>query len=171
MRLIKCLLLFLCCGALFSLTAHANNMAECESIIRAGNETWAYQRCLPAAEEGNPKAQVLVGMALMTGVGVLKNPELGVYWFKRAADQNYPGGMYQLALSKLAGLGTPEDEKGGMALMQKAAQAGSQRAADFLTELGVPIEKPVDPPTKTRKQKKYECTGIGCGRPTDGFGR
>lgn len=171
MRLNKCLLLLITLGVLFGSPARADNMTECENIIRSGNESWAYQRCLAAAEEGNPKAQVLVGMALMTGVGVLKNPDLGVYWFKRAADQNYPGGMYQLALSKLAGLGTPEDEKGGMALMQKSAQAGSRRAADFLTELGVPIEQPEEPPAKTKKLKKYECTGVGCGRPTDGFGR
>lgn len=168
MRLIK---LLICCLPLFSQAVWADNMAECENIIRSGNETWAYRYCLVPAEEGNPKAQVLVGMAFMTGVGILKNPELAVYWFKRAADQNYPGGMYQLALSKLAGLGTPEDEKGGTALMQKAAQAGSVRAAEFLTELGVAIEKPQEPAAKSKKVKKYECTGVGCGRPTDGFGR
>ena len=168
LKLITCLVGFM---TLFSTAARADHMADCENIIRAGNESWAYRYCLLPAEEGNPKAQVLIGMAFMTGVGINKNPEMAVYWFKRAADQNYPGGMYQLALSKLAGLGTPEDEKGGMALMQKSAQAGSQRAADFLTELGVPVEKPAEPAAKTRKQKKYECTGIGCGRPTDGFGR
>ena len=171
MRLLKLLLLLITLGSLLSSPVRADNMAECENIIRSGNETWAYRYCLVPAEEGNPKAQVLVGMALMTGVGILKKPELAVYWFQRAADQNYPGGMYQLALSKLAGLGTPEDEKGGMALMQKAAQAGSIRAADFLNELGVPVEPPEAPPAKTKKLKKYECTGVGCGRPTDGFGR
>jgi len=168
MRLVR---LLIGCLPLFSQYAWADSMAECENIIRTGNENWAYRYCLPPAEDGNPKAQVLIGMAYMTGVGVLKNPELAVYWFKRAADQNYPGGMYQLALSKIAGLGTPEDEKGGMALMQKAAQAGSARAADFLTELGVPLEKPQAATAPSKKTKKYECTGVGCGRPTDGFGR
>ena len=172
MRLIK-LLNLLCIGFAITLSTavRADNMADCENIIRSGNETWAYRYCLPAAEDGNPKAQVLIGMAFMTGVGINKNPEMAVYYFKRAADQNYPGGMYQLGLSKIAGLGTPQDEKGGMALMQKAAQAGSQRAAEFLNELGVPIEKPAEPAAKSKRQKKYECNGIGCGRPTDAFGR
>lgn len=148
------------------LPAQAGPMAACDNVIRSGSETWAYKNCLPPAEDGTPKAQVIVGMALMTGVGVLKNPELAVAWFKRAADQSYPPGMYQLGLAKVAGLGTAQDEQGGMALIQKAANAGDQEAKGFLTELGIPQElaKP------QRKRIKNDCVGVGCGRPLlDGF--
>lgn len=156
----------LCC--LLSLLVQpvlADQMAACDNVIRAGSETWAYKNCLPAAENGMPKAQVVVGMALMTGVGVLKNPELAVGWFKRAADQNYPAGMYQLGLAKIAGVGTVQDEAVGMALMQKAANAGDQEAKSFLTELGMPQE-PLKP---QRKKIKNDCVGVGCGRPLDPF--
>lgn len=142
-------------------------MAACDNVIRSGSETWAYKNCLPAAESGIPKAQVIVGMALMTGVGVLKNPELAVVWFKRAADQSYPPGMYQLGLAKVAGLGTAQDEQGGIALVQKAATAGDQEAKSFLTELGMPQE-PVKP---QGKRIKNDCVGVGCGRPLDAFSR
>lgn len=140
-------------------------MSACDNVIRSGSETWAYKNCLPAAESGTPKAQVVVGMALMTGVGVLKNPELAVVWFKRAADQNYPPGMYQLGLAQVAGMGTTQDEAAGVALIQKAASAGDPEAKDFLTELGVPQELP----KPQRKRIKNDCVGVGCGKPLDGF--
>lgn len=151
---------------LLALPVHAGQMAACDNVIRAGNEIWAYKNCLPAAEDGSPKAQVIVGMAMMTGVGVLKNPELAVVWFKRAADQNYPAGIYQLGLAKIAGMGTEEDEPCGMALIKKAADAGDTEAKGFLTELGVTSE----PAKPQRKRIKNDCYGVGCGKPlADGF--
>lgn len=156
----------LLCSLVFGmLPAQADSMAACDNVIRAGNETWAYKNCLSAAEDGKPKAQVVVGMALMTGVGVLKNPELAVSWFRRAAEQNYPAGMYQLGLAKVAGMGTAQDEAGGMTLVKKAAAAGDPEAKSFLAELGVPQE----PEKPVRKRIKNDCVGVGCGRPLDPF--
>lgn len=145
----------------------AGPMAACDNVIRSGSETWAYKNCLPAAEDGTPKAQVVVGMALMTGVGVLKNPELAVVWFRRAADQNYPAGLYQLGLAKIAGMGITQDESAGMALIQKAAVAGDPEAKGFLAELGMSQE----PAKPQRKRIKNDCVGVGCGRPLDPFSR
>jgi len=152
-------------SSLVAQPALADSMAACDNVIRSGSETWAYKNCLPPAEDGKPRAQVVVGMALMTGVGVLKNPELAVSWFKRAADQNYPAGMYQLGMAKVAGIGTAQDETGGMALIQKAATAGDPEARSFLTELGVPQ----DPVKAKPKRIKNDCVGVGCGRPLDPF--
>lgn len=163
--MIRRLDLLLCLLALLAQPARADSMVACDNVIRAGSEVWAYKNCLPAAEDGKPRAQVIVGMALMTGVGVLKNPELAVSWFMRAAEQNYPAGMYQLGMSKVAGMGTAQDEAGGMALIQKAANAGDPEARSFLTELGVPEE-----PVKSKpKRIKNDCVGVGCGRPLDPF--
>ncbi len=160
-RLVACLL------TLVAASAFADSMAPCEQSIRQGNESMAYTRCLAAAKEGNPKAQVLVGMAVMNGIGVFKDPEAAVGWFKLSADQKYPGGMYYLAMAKIAGLGTAMDEKGGMALMRRAAEAGEPRAKDFLTQIGEP--QPTVP--SVPKRKRYDCTGVGCGKPVDGMPR
>lgn len=159
------LTVLLCLLGFGVMPAQADSMAACDNVIRAGNETWAYKNCLPAAEDGKPKAQVIIGMALMTGVGVLKNPDLAVSWFKRAADQNYPAGMYQLGLAKVAGMGTAQDEAGGMALVKKAASAGDPEAKSFLVELGIAQE----PEKPVRKRIKNDCVGVGCGRPLDPF--
>lgn len=164
MRLIRLLALWL---PLVAAPAFADNMAQCEEIIRAGNESMAYTNCLAAAKEGNPKAQVLVGMAVMNGIGVFKDPAAAVGWFKLSADQKYPSGMYYLAMTKIAGLGTPMDEKGGMALMRRAAEAGEPRAKDFLTQIGE-AQPPAPAP---KKLKRFECNGVGCGKPTDGMPR
>ncbi len=161
------LTILLCLLGFAALPAQADTMAACDNVIRAGSETWAYKNCLPAAEEGKPKAQVVVGMALMTGIGVLKNPELAVSWFRRAADQNYPAGVYQLGLAKVAGMGTAQDEEGGMALVKKAAGAGDPEAKSFLAELGVPQE----PEKPVRKRIKNDCVGVGCGRPLAPFSK
>jgi hypothetical protein len=165
--MIRLLAMLLCLLGLSVLPAQADSMAACDNVIRTGSETWAYKNCLPAAEDGKPRAQVVVGMALMTGVGVLKNPELAVSWFRRAADQNYPAGMYQLGLAKIAGMGTAEDEDGGMALIKRAAVAGDPEAKSFLVELGVPQE----PEKPVRKRIKNNCVGVGCGRPLDPFSK
>ena len=143
----------------------ANSMTECEMIIRQGNESMAYKHCLPAAKEGNPKAQVLVGIALMNGVGVFQDPQAAAGWFRLAADQKYPTGMYYLAMTKISGLGSTQDEAGGMALMRKAAEAGEPSAKDFLTQIGeaLTVEKP------KKKRMPWDCTGVGCGKPVDGM--
>lgn len=163
--MIRYLTVLLSVLSLSVLPAQADSMAACDNVIRSGSETWAYKNCLSAAEDGKPKAQVVVGMALMTGVGVLKNPDLAVSWFRRAADQNYPAGIYQLGLAKIAGMGTTQDEDGGMALVKKAAAAGDPEAKSFLAELGV-SQEPVKP---VRKRIKNDCVGVGCGRPLDPF--
>ena len=163
--MMRYLTVLLCLLGFGVMPALADSMAACDNVIRAGNETWAYKNCLPAAEDGKPKAQVIIGMALMTGVGVLKNPDLAVSWFKRAADQNYPAGMYQLGLAKVAGMGTAQDEAGGMALVKKAASAGDPEAKSFLVELGIAQE----PEKPVRKRIKNDCVGVGCGRPLDPF--
>lgn len=160
-RLLACLL------PLVAAPAFADSMVPCEESIRQGNETMAYTSCLAAAKEGNPKAQVLVGMAVMNGIGVFKDPEAAVAWFKLSADQKYPAGMYYLSMTKIAGLGTPMDEKGGMALMRRAAEAGDPRAKDFLNQIGE--LQPAAPPPK--KLKRFECNGVGCGKPVDGMPR
>lgn len=156
------ILLFLC-GLIAQV--QASPMAACDNVIRAGSETWAYKNCIEPAEDGSPKAQVIVGMALMTGMGVLKNPDLAVSWFKRSADQHYPAGMYQLGMAKIAGMGTAQDEAGGMVLIKKAASAGDPEARSFLTELGMP-QDPVKP---QQKRIKNDCVGVGCGRPLGPF--
>lgn len=153
---------------LMAAPAFADSMVPCEESIRQGNESMAYTSCLAAAKAGNPKAQVLVGMAIMNGIGVFKDPEASVGWFKLSADQKYPSGMYYLAMTKIAGLGTPMDEKGGMALMRRAAEAGEPRAKDFLNQIGEPQPAAVPPVTK---RKRYECNGVGCGKPIDGMPR
>ncbi|MFM8501316.1 MAG: tetratricopeptide repeat protein [Fluviibacter sp.] len=163
--MMRYLTVLLCLLGFGVMHAQADSMAACDNVIRAGNETWAYKNCLPAAEDGKPKAQVIIGMALMTGVGVLKNPDLAVSWFKRAADQNYPAGMYQLGLAKVAGMGTAQDEAGGMALVKKAASAGDPDAKSFLVELSIAQE----PEKPVRKRIKNDCVGVGCGRPLDPF--
>jgi hypothetical protein len=68
-------------------------------------------------------------------------------------------------LAKIAGMGTTQDEDGGMELVKKAAAAGDPEAKSFLAELGVPQE-PVKP---VRKRIKNDCVGVGCGRPLDPF--
>ena len=162
----KYLLLFLPLFLANIQTSQATSMGDCESVIRAGNESMAYNHCVRAAQEGNPKAQMIVGMALMTGVGILKDPAAAVGWFTLSADQKYPGGLYNLALAKMAGMGTPQDESGGMLLMQKAAEAGEPQARDFLERVGVAPPEPKQPIAK--RKRRFDCNGVGCGKPMDG---
>ncbi|MGV0953285.1 MAG: tetratricopeptide repeat protein [Fluviibacter sp.] len=157
MRISLCVALAL----LFTQPVWADQMLSCDKTIRQGDESLAYKGCLPAAREGNPKAQLLVGMALMTGVGVKKDPAAAVAWWQKSADQYYPGGLYQLALAKIAGLGTQEDEAGGMVLIAKAAELGDPRAKDFMAQVGsTQIHQ-----SAKKAQPFNNCIEVGCDKP------
>jgi hypothetical protein len=52
---------------------------------------------LEAAEGGDAEAQAGLGYSYLQGEGVERNPELGVSWLRRSADQGFGSAHYLLA--------------------------------------------------------------------------
>ncbi len=64
-----------------------------------------------AAENGNPNAQVWLGMWLESGrgiVGIDKDPEHAAQWYEKAADQGEPDAAYRLGIMFERGEGVPQ---------------------------------------------------------------
>ena len=80
------------------------------------------------AERGDPEAQVFVGRALLTGVGVPADPVEGVRWLQTAASptngEPYAPALYLLGFAYEFGMGVPQNYEEMSLLYQQAADQG-----------------------------------------------
>jgi TPR repeat protein len=80
----------------------------------------------PAAEDGDPQAQHLLGSAYLEGAawGLTEDPQEAASWFKKAANQNYAPSQYQLGVLYYEGSGVPQNRKEAKHLLRKASAQG-----------------------------------------------
>lgn len=78
-----------------------------------------------AAERGNLRAQVSLGLILETGDGAPRDPKAAVALYGRAAEGGSPDGAINLAVALMEGTGAPKDPKRAVRLLKQAADAGS----------------------------------------------
>eukprot|EP00929_Paragymnodinium_shiwhaense_P086032 TRINITY_DN46503_c0_g1_i1.p1 TRINITY_DN46503_c0_g1~~TRINITY_DN46503_c0_g1_i1.p1 ORF type:complete len:342 (-),score=71.78 TRINITY_DN46503_c0_g1_i1:118-1143(-) len=89
-----------------------------------------------SANAGYVEAQAQMGIMLLSGVGVQKNPEWAAYWFQKAAEQGSPDAQYNLALMYEAGDGGLEESKDqAIFWLEKAAAQGDGESQKILREL------------------------------------
>ncbi len=81
-----------------------------------------------AAKLGEPNAQHLFALQLLSGDGVARNPESAVNWLKRAIRQNHPAATYDLAMLYESGVDVEENRNEFVRLLKKAAELGSPEA-------------------------------------------
>jgi len=88
-----------------------------------------------AAEEGDPKAQLRLGMAyLKPPAGAAADPVLALKWIQRAADQGYADAQYALGAMYHGGRGALQSFPAAFKWFERAAQ---QNHADAQYSLGV----------------------------------
>jgi tetratricopeptide (TPR) repeat protein len=78
-----------------------------------------------AAERGDLRAMVSLGVMHEDGDAVRRDPEAAAALYARAAEGGSPDGMINLALAALQGHGVPRDPARGVELMRRAAEEGS----------------------------------------------
>jgi TPR repeat protein len=87
-----------------------------------------YDAAIPAlrrlAEEGNARAQILLGDAYGVGKGVEFNYETAFSWYQRAADQGHPRAYYKVALHYSLGWGVRQDIDEAIRWFRRAGEAG-----------------------------------------------
>jgi len=76
------------------------------------------------AQAGNAEAQSRLGVLYAQGVGVPRDQEQALYWYRKAADQGHPGGEWNLAFRYVKGQGVPVDYLKARQLFRQAAQSG-----------------------------------------------
>lgn len=82
----------------------------------------------PLADNGNPRAQVMLGRCYENGLGVQQDMAVAAQWFQLAAEQNDPEAQLLLAYCYEVGAGVPKDPQQVMNLMTRAAEAGNAEA-------------------------------------------
>jgi TPR repeat protein len=95
------------------------DQAELRNIAQQGAP--AVQRM---AEEGNAKAQLVLGRGFQDGKGVEQNFKQAAVWYRKSADQGNAEAMYNLAHLYTKGAGVAQDDQLALAWYRKAAEQG-----------------------------------------------
>ena len=107
MRLLKMLLVLLVCAAGPAIAA-----GPLENGIAAylKSDFATAQRLLrPLAEDGDARAQVVMGIMDETGLGVTQDYKSAAAWYRKAADKGNARGQYNLGTLYERGNGVPQD--------------------------------------------------------------
>jgi len=131
-QLLKQVLLI--CVCLFALTGHAitkspdiSNEPTPGSLIeteRAYANSKAVKLYRPLAEQGDVKAQTVLGSMYETGLGVPQDYTEAVKWYLLAAKQGDAKAQYKLGSMYDIGLGVPQDYKEALNWWRLAAEQG-----------------------------------------------
>lgn len=95
------------------------------SMAAAGRRDEAVKLYREAAERGDLRAMVSLGLLLETGDRVPKNVQKAIALYEKAAAKGSPDGAINLAVAAMQGIGTPRDPTRAVALLSQAAAAGS----------------------------------------------
>lgn len=98
------------------------------------------------AANGNPRAQLQLGLRYAEGDGVIKNETEAAKWFGLAAKQGLAEAQYHYGLALLRGRGVVQDYRAAFIWIEKPALHGYAKAQYSLGELhrygtGTPLDK------------------------------
>ena len=105
------------------------------------------------ARSGDPSAQNQWGFNLFNGYGVAKNPEEGLDWIQKSANQNFAKAQYNLALFHQHGKGVELDLFKAFEFMLKAGRrpgARSSRPVELERISSPPTTAPITPLTRSK---------------------
>ena len=87
-----------------------------------------------AAAAGSEDAHCILGDCYDSGNGVKRNETQAFYHYSQAAERGSIKALRKMGIFLLDGRGVRKDTARGMALLEKAAQAGDQTAQFILSE-------------------------------------
>ena len=105
--------------------------ADVEEGIRAyqsGDYPTAVRALLPLAQQGDARAQFLLGALYAQGYSVPQDYGVAAQWFRRAAEQGHVAAQFNLGGQYHEGRGVPHDPGQAAAWFRRAAQQGFARA-------------------------------------------
>ncbi len=99
-----------------------------EEAYRKGRYAAALRLVQPLAEEGDSKAQYLLGLMYYHGRGLKQDDLQAAKWFRLAADQGEAGAQFNLGVMYAEGQGVPQDYAEAIKWYRRAADQGDPRA-------------------------------------------
>src|SRR5262245_19700455 len=88
----------------------------------------AVREWLPLAQQGDVRAQFLLGALYAQGHGVPQDYNTAAQWFRQAAEQGHVAAQYNLGVRYHEGRGVPRDPSKAVEWFRRAAQQGFARA-------------------------------------------
>jgi len=108
------------------------SLTEGQQAFNKGDYAKALELWQKLAQDGQPEAQVFVGLAYANGWGVKKNLEEASNWYMRAAENNSPSGQFLLGLHYVTTGINQYDVRVGIKWLKRAADNGDKQAIRFL---------------------------------------
>ena len=90
---------------------------------------------LKAAELGSKQGLSNVGIALLIGRGVERNPFEAAKWNRRAAEKGHAQAQFNLGRQYLSGDGVPQDFQEAIYWISEAAKNGYERAIQIMEQI------------------------------------
>ena len=94
------------------------------AAYRSGDDAAALQLARPRAEQGDPRAQALLGLIYSRRRGALQDDTEAVRWLRLAADQGDASALFNLGLMSEEGRGVPQDYAEAAKWYRLAAEQG-----------------------------------------------
>src|SRR6266699_4291765 len=88
----------------------------------------ALQEWRPLAEQGDPRAQSMLGVMYHFGQGVPRDYTEAAQWYRRAADQGNAKAQHNLGVLYANGEGVPQNDAIAVQWFRKAAEQGNAGA-------------------------------------------
>jgi cell division septation protein DedD len=105
------------------------------SAYKRGDYETALAAFRPLAENGDAKAQSILGLMYSYGEGVPVDYREASRWYRRAAQQNSSVAQYNLGMLYLEGKGVSQDTDEAIQWLTRAADGGHFRARSTLAKL------------------------------------
>lgn len=104
-------------------------LQDASDFQQVGNAEMAFQKYMVAASEyGRPDAQLEVARCYQNGIGVAKNAENAVVWYKKAAEQGNAEAQCALGECYYQAFGVEKNEKEARKWYKEAANQGNATA-------------------------------------------
>jgi len=91
-----------------------------------------FEDTLKKAEQGDAKAQGMLGLMYEQGKGVKQDSKQAVHWYTKAAEQGFDFAQFKLGYMYETGKGVVQDYKQAVHWFTKAAEQGFERAQFYL---------------------------------------
>lgn len=99
-----------------------DRLEQASADYARGDVAGAAKAIRALADEGNAKAQAILGDMYMHGDGVPKDPAMAVQWYRKSAEQGWPGGQLNLGVCYEKGAGVTKDLGQALQWYRKAAE-------------------------------------------------
>src|ERR1700761_6215645 len=90
--------------------AESEDLAAADSAFERGDYATVRRLVQPLANAGNAKAQNYLGLLYDDGLGVPRDDEQSVVWYRRAAEQGNAAAEYNIGRLYDNGHGLPQDD-------------------------------------------------------------